>query len=197
MTTPFITGDAKASMETYWENDFTPLQAAGKAILRELREDEAGGDLHRRILSGGSHLYFSSSSNSSSNGSSTGIERFAHERSIPLPPHLQNEVKTVRYSLLMGLLPEANLAWMSVDDRLFLWNFEEQENFLDLKMASGQCIVSVGIAPPKKGEYSFVLLLVDVNGVLETDSTLPVLLIAVTSDDRTILTFTFLPLFLS
>lgn len=141
MTTTNAMNAKEASMEAYWKDDFLPLQTAGKAILRELREDEAGGDLHRRILSGGSHLYFPSTTNS----------EFAHEQSLPLPPHLQNEANSVRYSLQMGLLPEANLAWMSVDDKLFLWSFEDQENFLDLKMASGQCIVSVGIAPPKKG----------------------------------------------
>jgi hypothetical protein len=129
----------KSSIEAYWKNDFLPLEAAGKVILRELREDEAGGDLHRRILGSGSHLYFSSP---------TALQ---HERSIPLPPHLANQVKTVKVSLLMGLLPEANLAWMSVDHKLFLWSCEEEEDFLDLEITSKQCIVSVGIAKPKKG----------------------------------------------
>lgn len=132
----------KSSIDEYWKNDFSPLEAAGKVILTELREDEAVGDLHRRILSPGSHLYFNSSND------------FSHQRSIPLPPHLEKEVKSVKVSLLMGLLPEINLAWMSVDHKLFLWSIDdENENFMDLEIKSGQCIVSVGLAPPKKGTY--------------------------------------------
>jgi nuclear pore complex protein Nup155 len=131
----------KSAIEEYWKDDFFPLAAAGKAILRELREDEAGGDLHRRILGSGngSHLYFTSEL------------AFQHERSTPLPPAVASQAKSVSKSLLMGLLPEASLAWMSVDNKLYLWKFDDEEDFLHLEMTSKQSIVSVGIAKPKKG----------------------------------------------
>ena len=134
----------KSDIEEYWKDDFLPLATAGKAILRELREDEAGGDLHRRILGSGngSHLYFPSEL------------AFQHERSIPLPPAVASQAKSVSKSLLMGLLPDASLAWMSIDHKLYLWNFEEEEDFIDLEMSSMQSIVSVGIAKPKKGTTS-------------------------------------------
>ena len=130
------------ALKEYWKDDFFPLAAAGKAILRELREDEAGGDLHRRILGSGSgsHLYFSSES------------AFQHERSIPLPPSLANQTRVVSKSLLMGLLPEASLAWMSVDHKLYLWFMDEEDDFVDLEIASKQSIVCVGITKPKKGK---------------------------------------------
>ena len=130
-----------STIEAYWKNDFLPLETAGKAILRELREDEATGDLHRRMLGSGtgSHLYFMSQS------------AFQHERSIPLPPHLAKQVHTVKRSLLMGILPDADLSWMSVDHKLFLWSFDDEIDFLDLEITSKQCIVSVAIAKPKKG----------------------------------------------
>ena len=81
----------KSAIEEYWKDDFLPLATAGRAILRELREDEAGGDLHRRILGSGngSHLCFPS-------------ERpFQHERSTPLPPAVASQAKSVSKSLLM------------------------------------------------------------------------------------------------
>jgi hypothetical protein len=130
-----------STIENYWKDDFLPLETAGKAILRELREDEAAGDLHRRMLGSGtgSHLYFMSQA------------AFQHERSIPLPPHLAKQLHTVKRSLLMGILPVADLSWMSVDHKLFLWSFDDEIDFLDLEITSKQCIVSVGIAKPKKG----------------------------------------------
>jgi hypothetical protein len=104
-----------------------------------MREDEAEGDLHRRILSSGGHLYFASPTD------------FHHERSVPLPQNLIDQAKNVRLSLLMGLIPEAGLAWMVVDHKLFLWSIELEENFMHLEIDSGQCIVSLGLAVPKKG----------------------------------------------
>jgi nuclear pore complex protein Nup155 len=56
----------------------------------------------------------------------------------------------------MGLLREANLAWMSSDDKLFLWSTRAGANgssFCSFVTPSGQSIVSVGIAPPKKGVF--------------------------------------------
>jgi len=131
----------KSSIEQYWKDDFIPLEAAGKVILRELREDEAQGDLHRRILSRGSHLYSSSNSD------------FKHAQSIPLPQQLMDETRKVKTSLFMGILPEANLAWMSVDHKLFLWSFEEGKHLMNLEVRSGQNILSVGLAPPKAGVF--------------------------------------------
>jgi nuclear pore complex protein Nup155 len=140
--------NVKSTIVDYWKDDFVPLATAGKSILRELREDEAGGDLHRRILGSGSgsHLYFNSDL------------AFQHERSTPLPPAVASQAKSVSKSLLMGLLPEASLAWMSVDHKLFLWNFDDQEDFVDLEMASRQSVVSVGIAKPKKGTTKLLIL---------------------------------------
>lgn len=139
--------NVKSTIVDYWKDDFVPLATAGKAILRELREDEAGGDLHRRILGSGSgsHLYFLSEL------------AFQHERSVPLPAAVASQAKSVSKSLLMGLLPEASLAWMSVDHKLFLWNFDDQEDFVDLEMASRQSVVSVGIAKPKKGIFKEIV----------------------------------------
>ncbi|KAI2512730.1 hypothetical protein MHU86_1726 [Fragilaria crotonensis] len=129
-----------STLVEYWKDDFLPLAMAGKAILRELREDEAGGDLHRRILaSGNGSHYFASEL------------PFQHKRSTPLPPGLASQAKSVSSSLLMGLLPEASLAWMSVDHKLFLWNFDDEEHFVDLEMVSRHSIVCVGIVKPKKG----------------------------------------------
>ena len=50
---------------------------------------------------------------------------------------------------------------MSVDHKLYLWNFEEEDILIDLEMASMQSIVSVGIAKPKRGTTSRPMCLCD------------------------------------
>eukprot|EP00980_Cylindrotheca_fusiformis_P001997 scaffold443_cov125-Cylindrotheca_fusiformis.AAC.46 len=139
----------------YWSDDFTPLQHAGKSILNVLRNDETSthGDLYRRIISTTSttsstdttdpvnHHYFSN-----------GV--WKHAQSIPLPPFLQEQLSKAKMSSMMGLLPEAELAWMTVDDRIYLWTYTRSADgeFLFFQVPSRQPIVSVGIAPPKEGK---------------------------------------------
>ena len=93
-----------------------------------------------------------------------------HSRTVPLPPLLARELSATRLSSLMGLLPRAGLAWLSVDERLYVWSYNatlrgrggggggngddgSAEDFCSYAVPSGQCIVSVGLVRPKKGEY--------------------------------------------
>eukprot|EP00984_Skeletonema_dohrnii_P038704 scaffold42248_cov150-Skeletonema_dohrnii-CCMP3373.AAC.1 len=97
-----------------------------------------------------------------------------HDRSIPLPTQLANEAKKAKLSSLMGLLPEANLVWVTSDDKLFLWSYNSTSNTFDGKngwgtssnnnnpinedycsftVPSGQCIVSVGLVRPKSNVF--------------------------------------------
>ena len=89
-----------------------------------------------------------------------------HSRTVPLPPLLAREMSTTRLSSLMGLLPQAGLAWMSVDERLYVWSYDaalrgyggghddgSAEDFCSYAVPSGQCIVSVGLVRPKKSKW--------------------------------------------
>lgn len=144
-----------AAMNAYWSDDFKPLEAAGKAVLDALRKDEAapGADLYRRMVSSGSgsHLYFPMDPKYPG-------ATMTHKRTIPLPSYLAQQLQTTRVSSLMGLLPEAELVWMSVDEKLYLWSSNStgvpggMEDFCSFTVPTGQCIVSVGLVKPKKGE---------------------------------------------
>jgi nuclear pore complex protein Nup155 len=172
-----------SSLEDYWKDDFSPLQAAGQAVLSALREDEAApdADLYRRIThsGSGSHLYFSAQSNggSGSNGASNGsrsprspstgptppVVAMKHIRSVPLPKFLEEKLQTTKSHSLMGLLSHAKLAWMSVDHTVYLWSFHATENangstFCSFAVPSGQCVVAVGLVRPKKGTNEVKLL---------------------------------------
>ncbi|CAN0453667.1 unnamed protein product, partial [Hapterophycus canaliculatus] len=74
-----------------------------------------------------------------------------------LPEALSRERDRVECMTFMGLLPEIDHAWMTVDNVLYLWNYHTQDftQFRDLEQASadGQIIVTVALVPPKKGVF--------------------------------------------
>lgn len=81
-----------------------------------------------------------------------------HERSVPLPPYMAKELQNVKTISLMGLLTEAGLAWLTVDDKLFLWPYAVQDaregpSFISFQAPNGQCVLSVGLATPPKGLF--------------------------------------------
>ena len=124
------------------------------------------------------HRYFPSEeaeSNSSNNGKDADIDvagPIKHNQTIPLPPYLLEVRSKAKVSILMGLFPEAELAWMTTDDTVYLWTYHQntgnangirsggaaENQFLEFKVPSRQPIISVGLAPPKKGAFEFGLL---------------------------------------
>lgn len=52
----------------------------------------------------------------------------------------------------MGVFPEINRVWVTIDNKLFLWNFEDEEDFVTYD-DTDQVIVSVGLATPKPGVF--------------------------------------------
>ena len=51
-----------------------------------------------------------------------------HTKSLPIPNKLATQAQNAQLSSLMGLLPEANLVWMTCDDTLFLWSYKKFDN---------------------------------------------------------------------
>lgn len=145
-------GQFASQLANFWKDDFAPLEAAGQAVLNCLREEEAApdADLYRRIAtsSPGSHSYFSDDSKVSL--------QWKHIHSDPLPALLSQQLSSVQSHSLMGLLAPASLAWMSVDHKLYLWPFQrssQDETLICFEIPSQQCVVSVGLVKPKKGEW--------------------------------------------
>ena len=97
----------------------------------------------------------------STNGSSSSPPptiTLKHERSVPLPPYMAEKLRGVKSISLMGLLTEAGLAWLTVDDKLFLWPYAVQDardgpSFCSFQVPNGQYVLSVGLATPKKGVF--------------------------------------------
>ena len=79
-----------------------------------------------------------------------------------IPRAIRNLYSHVECEMFMGLFPEIARAWITIDNRLFLWNYYKGEDFY---MYDGldQLIVSVGLARPKPGVFGkdtpFVLVI--------------------------------------
>lgn len=152
--------------------------------MAALRADESApdADLYRRIASNSStesnqnkcHLYRFAGINAEGQGHAQGQGPGAadagdihntvhHDNSIPLPPYLTNIIKETKLSSLMGMLPQGNMVWVSVDDALYIWEYgslnggRKKEDFVCFQVPSGQCVVSVGIVRPKPGVFKDIV----------------------------------------
>lgn len=104
-----------------------------------------------------------------------------YTNSLPIPHSMRQKIEEeTKMSSLMGILPQGNMIWISVDDRLFLWEYGSSlegetfsssgisagwssssssgnGDFVCFRVPSGQCVVSVGLVKPKKGEFLLVI----------------------------------------
>ncbi|KAJ2489918.1 hypothetical protein IWW37_003612, partial [Coemansia sp. RSA 2050] len=76
----------------------------------------------------------------------------AKQRLIPLPDALFEQYDLLECRCFMGLFPEIKRAWITVDHRLFLWNYEDESDFYSFDDQE-QIIVSVALVKPKPGVF--------------------------------------------
>lgn len=81
-----------------------------------------------------------------------------HLSSQPLPPTFISQYSNVRFKSFMGLFPQINRAWLTVDSNLFLWSYSpsgQPSPGSDLYVYEGfsQIIVSVALVSPRPGVF--------------------------------------------
>ncbi|KAJ2869104.1 hypothetical protein GGH93_006264 [Coemansia aciculifera] len=74
------------------------------------------------------------------------------QRHIQLPDALFEQYDLLECRCFMGLFPEIKRAWITVDHRLFLWNYEDESDFYSFDDQE-QIIVSVALVTPKPGVF--------------------------------------------
>ncbi|KAJ1856472.1 hypothetical protein LPJ73_002174, partial [Coemansia sp. RSA 2703] len=74
------------------------------------------------------------------------------QRLIPLPDALFQQYDLLECRCFMGLFPEIKRVWITVDHRLFLWNYEDESDFYSFDDQE-QIIVSVALVRPKAGVF--------------------------------------------
>jgi nuclear pore complex protein Nup155 len=77
----------------------------------------------------------------------------------------------------MGLFPEIDRAWVSIDNRLYLWNYKNGGDFYEFDELD-QVIISVALVAPKPGIFKDYI-----KYVLVLATSVEVVLVAVTFSD--------------
>lgn len=106
---------------------------------------------------GGGGLSSPFTSNSARNTSKTAppLVSLKHRKSLPLPSMLTEALKQVRTSSFMGLLLPVEMAWMTVDEKLFLFSSEDpsQGMIQCFENPRKQPILAVALVKPRKGKF--------------------------------------------
>uniref|UniRef100_A0A3B3YKM1 Nuclear pore complex protein Nup155 n=1 Tax=Poecilia mexicana TaxID=48701 RepID=A0A3B3YKM1_9TELE len=71
-------------------------------------------------------------------------------RRIPLPPELVEQFSHMQFNCMMGVFPEISRAWLTIDNDIFMWNYEDGG---DVAYFDGliETILAVGLVKPKQG----------------------------------------------
>jgi hypothetical protein len=182
MDTASASSAATAATDLFVTDPFYPLETARNEILAALRADESSpdADLFRRIAHSANsydagaaavppqrqgfeyRLAPATAAFLAKTGAAAGFVHgsMEHRQSIPLPSHLAHTLAAdTKLFSLMGAFPEAHMVWLSVDNTLYLWEYQAhatigangRQDYVAFEVPSGQCIVSVGLVPPKPG----------------------------------------------
>lgn len=117
-------------------------------IYRIMEEDEKFQDMYEGLRSTGNGTY------------NYDQRRFIKRTSIRVPQQIREQFDNIKEVSYMGLFPKINRAWITFDNKLFLWDYGNNRTYKLEPLPSP--IVSVGLARPKKNvfakEVKFVLV---------------------------------------
>ncbi|XP_039282164.1 nuclear pore complex protein Nup155 [Nilaparvata lugens] len=86
---------------------------------------------------------------------------------VPLPPEILEHFSHLQCHCMMGIFPEINRAWLTIDSDIFIWNFEHGSDVAYYDGLS-ETIVSVGLVKPKPGVFmSYIKRLLVITTVVD------------------------------
>lgn len=133
------------------------LENSARLIDRHLQDDRCFPDLSE-LLSVPSHNMASLSGVSDMDYPLQGpgllsvpnLPELSAVRRIPLPPELVEQFSHMQCNCMMGVFPEISRAWLTIDNDIFMWNYEDGG---DVAYFDGliETILAVGLVKPKPG----------------------------------------------
>lgn len=133
------------------------LENSARLIDRHLQEDRCFPDLSE-LLSVPSHNMASLSGVSDMDYPLQGpgllsvpnLPELSAVRRVPLPPELVEQFSHMQCNCMMGVFPEISRAWLTIDNDIFMWNYEDGG---DVAYFDGliETILAVGLVKPKPG----------------------------------------------
>eukprot|EP01041_Mallomonas_annulata_P001647 gene1647-3186_t len=137
--------------------DFQALTKASELVISQLHFDENIPDLRDQFNQSagidGNHQYFIEPYMSTDPQLSAWLPMFEYKSFIPFPPKIFEQRRLVECTSFMGILPEINRAWITVDNRLYLWNISHPDDYI-LYESLNDVIVSVALTTPKLGIFT-------------------------------------------
>ncbi|KAK4050871.1 hypothetical protein OIV83_003293 [Microbotryomycetes sp. JL201] len=138
---------------------YVPLERAAQVITERLQRDEQAIGVADRLGFGASYDYVTPPNNA--------WVPYQKRRVISLPDKLFDEYNA-RAHCTMGLLPSIDRAWVTIDNRLLLWDWSDGSSFSIFEELS-DVIIGVGLVKPRPDVFvdsvTHVLVLTTVSHV--------------------------------
>ncbi|XP_029564824.1 nuclear pore complex protein Nup155 [Salmo trutta] len=135
------------------------LESSGRLIDRHLQDDRCFPDLSELLnvpahnmpsLSGGSDMDYPLQGPGLI--SVPNLPELSAVRRVPLPPELVEQFSHMQCNCMMGVFPEICRAWLTIDNDIFMWNYEDGGDVAYFDGLS-ETILSVGLVKPKAGIF--------------------------------------------
>uniref|UniRef100_A0A0B7BCT5 Nucleoporin Nup133/Nup155-like N-terminal domain-containing protein n=1 Tax=Arion vulgaris TaxID=1028688 RepID=A0A0B7BCT5_9EUPU len=135
------------------------LDSAGRLVDRHLQDDCSYLDLIDLLnISSDAHptlsgLYDHDYPSLSDVG--VGLDSLAEisvEKKVPLPPELVEQFGRMQCNCMMGLFPEIERAWLTIDSDIFVWKYEDGSDLAYFD-GLGETILSAALLKPKTGIF--------------------------------------------
>ncbi|XP_063068284.1 nuclear pore complex protein Nup155 isoform X2 [Engraulis encrasicolus] len=135
------------------------LESAGRLTDKHLQEDRCFPDLSE-LLNVPAHNMPSLSGVSDMDYPLQGpglvsvpsLPELSPFRRVPLPPELVEQFSHMQCNCMMGVFPEISRAWLTIDNDIFMWNYEDGGDVAYFDGLS-ETILSVGLVKPKAGIF--------------------------------------------
>ncbi|XP_060598940.1 nuclear pore complex protein Nup155-like, partial [Ruditapes philippinarum] len=135
------------------------LMLAGRLVDKHLQEDRNSLDLsellrvplHSQPSVSGLHDFDYPSLLETGIGLDN-LSEISNLKRVPLPPELVEQFGRMQCNCMMGLFPEIERAWLSIDSDIFVWKYEDGG---DLAYFDGinETILSAALVKPKQGIF--------------------------------------------
>ncbi|RKP24326.1 Nup133 N terminal like-domain-containing protein, partial [Syncephalis pseudoplumigaleata] len=120
-----------------------PIEVAAKLLDSYLERDQKFPELADLVLGSSSASYTSAPRN---------LPLYQKHRFIALPDALFEQYDLLQCRSFSGIFTEIRCAWFTLDHRLFIWNYENGNDFYVFDEQE-QLIVSVGLVKPRPGVF--------------------------------------------
>ncbi|KAL4235731.1 hypothetical protein ACF0H5_004123 [Mactra antiquata] len=135
------------------------LSLASRLVDKHIQEDRNSLDLsellrvplHTQPSVSGLHDYDYPSLSETGIGLDA-LSEITNVKRVPLPPELLEQFGRMQCNCMMGLFPEIERAWLSIDSDIFIWKYEDGG---DLAYFDGinETILSAALVKPKTGIF--------------------------------------------